>query len=60
LGVLFHGSLLKVVLAVASVDGREVRALPRWSASPNEAESGRPDVVWPAILKVHWEHRFEW
>jgi hypothetical protein len=29
LGVLFHGSLLKVVLAVASVDGREVRALPR-------------------------------
>jgi hypothetical protein len=37
-----------------------VRALPRWSASPNEAESGRPDVFWPAILKVHWEHRFEW
>jgi hypothetical protein len=58
--VLFHGSLLTVALAVASVDGREVRALPRWSASPNEAESGRPDVVWPAILKVHWEHRFEW
>jgi hypothetical protein len=29
LGVLFHGLLLKVVLAVASVDGREVRALPR-------------------------------
>ena len=29
LGVLLHGLLLKVVLAVASVDGREVRALPR-------------------------------
>ena len=29
LGVLLNGLLLKVVLAVASVDGREVRALPR-------------------------------
>ncbi len=29
LGVLSHGSLLTVALAVASVDGREVRALPR-------------------------------
>ena len=29
LGVFLHGLLLKVVLAVASVDGREVRALPR-------------------------------
>ena len=29
LGVLFHDLLLTVALAVASVDGREVRALPR-------------------------------
>jgi hypothetical protein len=28
LGVLSHGSLFTVALAVASVDGREVRALP--------------------------------
>jgi hypothetical protein len=51
--------LLMIALAVASVDVQVVHALPHWSASPNEAESGRPDVVWPAISKVHWEHRFE-
>ncbi len=59
LGMIFVGLLLTIVSAVASVVVCQMRALCRWAASLGEAESGHPDVDWPAIVKVNWMHWFE-